>query len=65
MPNCGYFIVGETKTFYYNLDLQKDDVMDGDFCEWNDYEQIEITPNSPDFNCVILKNKNNNNVLSR
>jgi len=32
---------GATKTFYYNGDLFKDDVMDGDFCEWNDYEQIE------------------------
>lgn len=32
---------GATKTFYYNLDLKKDDVIDGDFCEWNDYEQLE------------------------
>jgi hypothetical protein len=32
---------GSTKTFYYNGDLMKGDVMDGDFCEWNDYEQIE------------------------
>ena len=32
---------GATKTFYYNLDLKDGDVMDGDFCEWNDYEQIE------------------------
>jgi len=32
---------GSTKTFYYNADLIRDDVMDGDFCEWNDYEQIE------------------------
>jgi len=32
---------GATKTFYYNGDLKKGDVMDGDFCEWNDYEQIE------------------------
>ena len=30
-----------TYTFYYNQDLKKDDIMDGDFCEWNDYEQIE------------------------
>ena len=42
IPVSGYTLTnGETKTFYYNLDLQKDDVMDGDFCEWNDYEQIE------------------------
>jgi hypothetical protein len=32
---------GSTKTFYYNGDLKKGDIMDGDFCEWNDYEQIE------------------------
>ena len=32
---------GSTKTFYYNNDLQKGDIIDGDFCEWNDYEQIE------------------------
>jgi hypothetical protein len=32
---------GATKTFYYNGDLMKGDVMDGDFCEWNDYEQTE------------------------
>jgi len=32
---------GSTYVFYYNTDLKKDDVIDGDFCEWNDYEQIE------------------------
>ena len=32
---------GATKTFYYNANLKKDDVMDGDFCEWNDYDQTE------------------------
>jgi hypothetical protein len=32
---------GVTKTFYYNQSLKVDDVMDGDFCEWNNYEQIE------------------------
>jgi hypothetical protein len=32
---------GATKTFYYNTDLKVGDVMDGDFCEWNDYEQVE------------------------
>ena len=32
---------GVTKTFYYNQDLKIGDVIDGDFCEWNDYEQIE------------------------
>ena len=28
-------------TFYYNSNLKLDDVIDGDFCEWNDYEQKE------------------------
>lgn len=28
-------------TFYYNTDLKKDDIIDGDFCEWNDYFQTE------------------------
>jgi hypothetical protein len=32
---------GKTYTFYFNQDLKKDDIIDGDFCEWNDYEQLE------------------------
>jgi hypothetical protein len=32
---------GVTKTFYYNQDLMSGDTIDGDFCEWNDYDQIE------------------------
>jgi hypothetical protein len=32
---------GATKTFYFNQDLMSGDTIDGDFCEWNDYEQIE------------------------
>jgi hypothetical protein len=32
---------GITNTFYYNQNLKVDDVIDGDFCEWNDYEQLE------------------------
>ena len=32
---------GQTYTFYFNTDLKKDDLIDGDFCEWNDYEQLE------------------------
>ncbi len=27
--------------FYYNQDLKEGDVIYGDYCEWNDYEQIE------------------------
>jgi hypothetical protein len=29
------------KTFYYNQNLMSGDTIDGDFCEWNDYEQLE------------------------
>jgi hypothetical protein len=32
---------GVTKTFYYNQNLMSGDTVDGDFCEWNDYEQLE------------------------
>lgn len=32
---------GITRTFFYNQNLQKDDIIDGDFCEWNDFEQVE------------------------
>jgi len=32
---------GNTKTFYYNNNLNVGDVIEGDFCEWNDYEQVE------------------------
>ena len=42
IPVSGYTLTnGQTKSFFYNLDLKKDDIMDGDFCEWNDYEQVE------------------------
>jgi hypothetical protein len=42
IPVSGYTLTnGQTKSFFYNLDLQKDDIMDGDFCEWNNYEQVE------------------------
>jgi hypothetical protein len=42
IPVSGYTLTnGETKSFFYNSDLKKDDIMDGDFCEWNDYEQVE------------------------
>jgi hypothetical protein len=44
IPVSGYTLTnGQTKSFFYNLDLKKDDIMDGDFCEWNNYEQIERT----------------------
>jgi len=32
---------GATKTFYYNSNLKSGDVIDGDFCEFNDYDQVE------------------------
>ena len=42
IPTSAYTLTnGVTKTFYYNLDLKKDDLIDGDFCEWNDFEQLE------------------------
>jgi hypothetical protein len=34
-------ISGNTKIFYYNNDLMSGDTIDGDFCEWNEYEQKE------------------------
>ncbi|MFN9902019.1 MAG: hypothetical protein ACK55Z_25215, partial [bacterium] len=38
IPVSAYTLTnGATKTFYYNTDLKPGDVMDGDFCEWNDY----------------------------
>lgn len=39
----GYSITQGPRTFnfYYNQNLQKDDIVDGEFCEWNNYEQIE------------------------
>jgi hypothetical protein len=42
IPVSSYTLTsGATKTFYYNQNLSKDDVLYGDFCEWNDYEQLE------------------------
>jgi hypothetical protein len=42
IPVSSYTLTsGATKTFYYNQNLVKDDVLYGDFCEWNDYEQLE------------------------
>ena len=42
IPTSAYTLTnGVTKTFYYNQDLKKDNVIDGDFCEWNDYDQLE------------------------
>lgn len=50
---------GVTKKFYYNLDLMSGDTIDGDYCEWNDYEQIErvVSP-------YYQKLKYNQNVFS-
>lgn len=42
IPTSSYTLTnGATKTFYYNVDLKEGDIIDGDFCEWNDYEQFE------------------------
>lgn len=32
---------GVTKTFFYNQELNIGDELDGDLCEWNDFEQLE------------------------
>lgn len=59
---------GATKTFYYNLDLKKDDLIDGDFCEWNDYEQLErvISPyyQKIKFNQNVFQTTNTTNTNS-
>lgn len=34
-------ISGNTRSFFYNNSLNKEDIINGDFCEWNDYEQTE------------------------
>lgn len=42
IPVSGYTVTsGITANFYYNQDLSKGNVIDGDFCEWNDYEMVE------------------------
>jgi hypothetical protein len=39
IPTANYTLA--SKTFYYNQNLMSGDTIDGDFCEWNDYDQIE------------------------
>ena len=39
IPTSSYSL--SNKTFYYNQNLISGDTIDGDFCEWNDYEQLE------------------------
>jgi hypothetical protein len=48
--NTGFQVGSYTKSsgvngflFYYVTSLKKDDVIDGDYCEWNEYEQKERT----------------------
>ena len=36
-----YHIKQTAKSFYYTLPLSKDQIIKGDICEWNDYEQKE------------------------
>jgi hypothetical protein len=33
---------GTTETFYYNRVLNEGELIDGDYCEWNDYTQTEL-----------------------
>jgi len=62
-------ISGNTKTFYYNNNLNEGDVMFGAFCEWNDYEQKErviseyyhkINFNQDNFQTVDVPSNNTN-----
>jgi hypothetical protein len=39
IPTASYTL--SSKTFYYNQNLMSGDTIDGDFCEWNDYDQTE------------------------
>jgi hypothetical protein len=64
IPVSAYTLTnGATKTFFYNLDLKIGDVMDGDFCEWNDYEQIErvVSPyyHKIKYNQTVFQTTNN------
>lgn len=52
-----YNDTGNTKTFYYNNNLNLGDVIDGDFCEWNDYEQVERVI-SPYYNKIKFNQDN-------
>lgn len=55
-------------TFYFNTDLKKDDLIDGDFCEWNDYLQEErvISPyyHKIKYNQDVFQTTNNLNQNS-
>ena len=44
-------------TFAYSKNLNRGDIIDGDFCEWNDYEQQERVVSS--YYQKIIFNKNN------
>jgi hypothetical protein len=64
IPVSAYTLTnGATKTFYYNSDLKSGDIMDGDFCEWNDYEQFERVVSAYyhkiKFNQTIFQTTNN------
>ena len=64
IPVSAYTLTnGATKTFYYNADLKPGDIMDGDFCEWNDYEQVErvVSPyyHKIKFNQTVFQTTNN------
>jgi hypothetical protein len=39
IPTISYTVNG--RTFYYNEPLKYGDMIDGDYCEWNDYEYTE------------------------
>jgi hypothetical protein len=67
IPVSAYTLTsGATKTFYYNLDLKEGDVIDGDFCEWNDYEQVErvVSPyyQKLKYNQTVFQTTNNSST---
>lgn len=48
---------GSLFTFAYSKNLKRGDIIDGDFCEWNDYEQTERVISK--YYQKIIFNKNN------
>lgn len=52
---------GQIFTFAFSKSLKKGDIIDGDFCEWNDYEQTERVISS--YYQKILFNQNNFSTL--
>lgn len=58
IPLSGYtkFQSGQQYNFVYSAQLKEGDIIDGDFCEWNDYEQAERVV-SPLYHKINYNNK--------